>query len=140
VDARWPKTKPNREPLYPKPIMGLKHLLKEGTFKVTGRLRIEQPEEPFFGPGRLQLLELIDEKGSINQAAKAMGMSYSKAWKMINSLHEQALHPLVATQTGGEKGGGAIITPEAKEIIAYFKDLQTRFELFLQQETKKLGD
>jgi molybdate transport system regulatory protein len=120
--------------------MGLKHLLKDGTFKVTGRLRIEQPEEPFFGPGRLQLLELINEKGSINQAAKAMGMSYSKAWQMVNSLNAQALHPLVATQTGGEKGGGAIVTAEAKEIIAYFKDLQTRFELFLQQETKKLGD
>ena len=117
----------------------IKHLLKEIDFSVKGSLWIESTDERFFGPGRVELLEYIDEMGSINQAAKQMGMSYKKAWEMVNSLNAQTKRPFVLTQTGGERGGGAIITDEAKELIHYYHHLRQRFQAFLEEETKQLN-
>ncbi|MCW3110147.1 MAG: ModE family transcriptional regulator, partial [Segetibacter sp.] len=96
-------------------------LKKESNYKVTGSLWIECEGQRFFGPGRVELLERIEETGSINKAAKQMGMSYKKAWEMINALNSQASKPFVITQTGGEKGGGSVITTEAKHLIAYHR-------------------
>jgi molybdate transport system regulatory protein len=119
--------------------ISVKPLLKKKTaYKVTGSLWIECEGERFFGPGRVELLQGIEETGSINKAAKKMGMSYKKAWEMINALNAQATQPFVITQTGGEKGGGSVITPEAKQLIAYHQQLRTRFLAFLEKETKQL--
>ena len=119
----------------------IRHILrKTGTYKVTGSLWMEFDEERFFGPGRVELLELIDQTGSLNQAAKEMRMSYKKAWDMITMLNKQAKQPVVILQTGGEKGGGARITDEAKELIAYHRLLRKRFAAFLEKETQKLND
>ena len=60
----------------------------------------------FFGPGRAELLELVEESGSISQAAKSMGMSYKKAWAMIDEMNTLGQKPYVITQKGGQKGGG----------------------------------
>jgi molybdate transport system regulatory protein len=120
--------------------MGLKHLLTEKRFKIAGSLWIESEEQRFLGPGRVELLERIVETGSINQAAKQMGMSYKKAWEMINSLNMQAKNPLVVTQIGGERGGGATITDEAKELIAYYHALRERFSQFLKEESQFLAE
>jgi len=114
-------------------------LRKKSDYKVTGSLWIECDGERFFGPGRVELLERIEETGSINKAAKDMGMSYKKAWEMINSLNSQASKPFVITQTGGEKGGGSLITTEAKQLIAYHNELRQRFRKFLEEETQKFN-
>ena len=95
--------------------------------------------ERFFGPGRVELLQKIEKTGSINKAAGEMGMSYKKAWEMINALNTQAGKPLVVTQTGGEKGGGSVITEEAKQLIAYHQQLRERFMAFLEKETQNLN-
>lgn len=113
-------------------------LLNELTYNVTGSLWIDCNGERFFGPGRVELLERIEETGSINKAAKLMGMSYKKAWEMISALNNQATKPFVITQTGGQKGGGSVITAEAKELIGYHKQLRKRFTDFLKRETEKL--
>lgn len=113
-------------------------LQKKNNYKVTGSLWIECEGERFFGPGRAELLERIEETGSINKAAKSMGMSYKKAWEMINSLNAQTSKPFVITQTGGEKGGGSIITEEAKKLIVYHQELRERFLAFLERETEQL--
>lgn len=118
----------------------MKHILKKTNFRVSGSLWIEGEDERFLGPGRIELLERIDDTGSINQAAKQMGMSYKKAWEMVNSLNSQVDIPLVVKQAGGEKGGGAIITQDAKELILYYHLLRKRFEAFLKTESKQLGE
>jgi molybdate transport system regulatory protein len=115
-----------------------KILKKNKNFSVSGRLWIECDGNRFFGPGPLELLERIEKTGSINQAAKEMKMSYKKAWEIINTLNEQAAKPLIATQTGGTKGGGSVISEEAKELIAYYRLLRERFKNFLEKETKKM--
>lgn len=111
-------------------------LQKSSVYKVTGSLWIECNGERFFGPGRVELLERIEATGSINKAAKQMGMSYKKAWEMINVLNTQTSKPFVITQAGGEKGGGSVITEDAKELIAYHKQLRKRFVAFLEKETE----
>lgn len=117
----------------------IKHILKNTLgYKVNGSLWMEFEGERFFGPGRVELLKLIDETGSISKAAKQMEMSYKKAWEMVTALNTQSAQPLVQLQTGGKKGGGASVTEEAKELIAYHALLRERFKAFLIRETKKL--
>jgi len=113
-------------------------LLKEGNFKVNGSLWLEGDGKRFFGPGPVELLEHIDQTGSISQAAKKMGMSYKKAWELINNLNAMTSQPLVTTSTGGEKGGGSIVSNEARQMIAYHRRLRERFHIFLEKETARL--
>jgi len=87
----------------------------------------------------MELLEHINETGSINKAAKKMGMSYKKAWELVSNLNSMALQPFVITSIGGEKGGGSTISPEASQMIAYHRQLRERFRLFLEKETAKLS-
>lgn len=87
-----------------------------------------------FGPGPLTLLELIEETGSISQAAKKMNMSYKKAWEIVNRLNEVTGHPFVLSNSGGEHGGGSYISEKAKETMVYYKQLQERLTDFLERE------
>jgi len=116
----------------------IRNLLKEGTFNVNGSLWLESGGKRFFGPGPVELLERIAETGSIKQAAKAMGMSYKKAWDLINNLNSMGVRPFVVTSTGGEKGGGSSISEEARQMIAYHRQLRERFRQFLEQESSHL--
>src|SRR4051812_37673834 len=110
-------------------------LRKKTRYSVSGTLWIECEGERFFGPGRVELLEKIDETGSINKAAKLMEMSYKKAWEMVNAMNSQANKPFVITQTGGEKGGGSVITEEARSLIRYHQEMRLRFAVFLEKES-----
>lgn len=110
--------------------------------RINGRIWLEtvstEGPERFMGIGRLELLGHIQRTGSINQAAKAMKMSYKRAWEMIHSMNTQADTPLVITQTGGEKGGGTIITPEGEKYLNHYQGLQQRFQQFMADELAKL--
>jgi molybdate transport system regulatory protein len=117
----------------------IKHILKTNfEIKVGGKLWLESAGERFFGPGPMELLEKIKETGSISNAAKAMNMSYKKAWELINHLNGQMNSPVVVPQAGGEKGGGSTLTPEGLELIKYYKALRKRFKTFLENESQRL--
>lgn len=109
------------------------------SFTISGKLWIEHNGKKFFGPGPAELLERIERTGSINQAAKEMNMSYKKAWELVSKLNAGSAKPLVITQSGGEKGGGSVITDEARQWLLYHKHLRERFAAFLEQETKNLA-
>jgi molybdate transport system regulatory protein len=70
-----------------------------------------------FGDGPYELLSLVGETKSLHQAAKQMGMAYSKAWQLIQTLEERLGFPLLERRVGGEFGGGSKITPEAKKLM-----------------------
>jgi molybdate transport system regulatory protein len=115
------------------------HMLKEELqYIVRGTLWIECENKRFFGPGRAELLQRIDETGSIRKAAADMGMSYKKAWAMVTALNQQVQRPFVLVKVGGEKGGGSVITEEARELVNYHSLLRQRFVAFLEKETKDL--
>jgi molybdate transport system regulatory protein len=117
----------------------IREILRDGNFKINGSLWMEGDGTRFFGPGPVELLQRIEETGSINQAAKKMGMSYKKAWEIVNRLNEIVGSPLVVTATGGEKGGGSSLSTEAKQLIEYYQSLRERFRKFMEQETGKLN-
>ncbi|UOQ97392.1 LysR family transcriptional regulator [Hymenobacter sp. 5317J-9] len=115
-------------------------LLPTKTYRLNGRLWFETEDGRFLGIGRLELLEHIAALGSISKAAQAMGMSYKRAWDLVSSMNAQASTPLVATQTGGTKGGGAIVTEAGQAAIAEFRALQERFQEFMAAETKRVQE
>jgi molybdate transport system regulatory protein len=106
--------------------------------RINGRVWLETTSEGeterFLGIGRMELLGHIQQTGSINQAAKAMRMSYKRAWELVQSMNKLADTPLVVTQTGGEKGGGAVVTSEGERYLAQYQALQVRFQQFLSDE------
>ena len=90
---------------------------------VKSKIWIEIQGLPFFGEGRRDLLKSIEEKGSLSQAAKQVGVSYKKAWSYIRSMEDRLGIKLVKKQVGGKGGGGAVLTGEGKILIDKFDRL-----------------
>ncbi len=96
--------------------------------------------EDFFGPGIFHLLQHIDETGSIQAAAKKMGISYSKCWKLLNRAEEQMGFPFLNRYNGGRHGGNSTITEEGREFMnryhAMLEDMkrisQNFFDIYFQ--------
>jgi molybdate transport system regulatory protein len=85
--------------------------------QVRSKVWLEDKGRPVLGPGRVELLQCIGEEGSISQAARILKLTYRKAWGQIKAMEQQLGLPLVQKQTGGAGGGGARLTPEAREIL-----------------------
>jgi molybdate transport system regulatory protein len=107
-------------------------------FKVEakGRIWLEIGGNNFLGSGRAELLEKIEELGSLRKAALAMGMSYRKAYYAIQSINKLASAPLVIFTKGGKGGGNAMITPFGKDYMNLFRQFEKNFEIFLSEQTK----
>jgi molybdenum ABC transporter molybdate-binding protein len=88
------------------------------------RVWVERAGKAVLGKGRLELLEGIDRWRSISAAARQMGMSYRRAWLLVQSANEAAGEPLVEAVAGGSQGGGARLTPRGRLAVAVFRELQ----------------
>lgn len=106
--------------------------------KIRARFWLTGDQEGYLGIGRVTLLEKIHQLGSMNQAAKEMGMSYKKAWKLIEELNAMFDEPLVIKEQGGKSGGGTQLTPRGMQAIAQFRGIEERLVNFLEAESKKL--
>ncbi len=91
-----------------------------------------------FGPGPAELFELIDESGSISKAAKAMGISYKKAWALIEKMNTRGQKPYVIARQGGKKGGGTELTAVGKKVMESFKKLNSKIQSVVERETELL--
>lgn len=80
------------------------------------------------GPGKIRLLELIDQLGSITQAGRNMGMSYRRAWLLIDDLNRLFCEPAVVTQMGGSGGGGASLTAFGQELVRRYRAIEADAE------------
>lgn len=98
----------------------------------------ESDRQPFLGGDQVRLLQAIKKTGSINQATKRLGMSYKRAWMMVHAMNALAGTPLVLTQTGGDTGGGATITPAGEQYLLLYQTLRDRFEQLLAGELTEL--
>jgi molybdate transport system regulatory protein len=87
-------------------------------------LRVDFGGQRAVGPGKIRLLELIDEHGSIAAAGRAMRMSYRRAWLLIDSLNQCFRAPLVQKQMGGDGGGGAALTPFGRRIVKHYREIE----------------
>lgn len=92
------------------------------------------------GPGRIKLLALIAEKGSITQAAKAIGMSYKAAWDAVNTMNNLAGAALVERSSGGRGGGSTRLTARGLELIERFKRIEAVHQRFVQALDEEAND
>jgi molybdate transport system regulatory protein len=87
-------------------------------------IRIDLAPDMAIGPGKVRLLELVDETGSIRGAAAAMDMSYRRAWLLLQEIEDIIGEPAVATQTGGAKGGGTALTRRGRAMLESYRVIE----------------
>ncbi len=87
-------------------------------------LRIEFGPEQRIGPGKVHLLELVAQTGSISAAAREMDMSYRRAWLLIDEMNHMFKEPVIAAATGGAHGGGARLTELGESLIAAYRAVE----------------
>jgi len=86
------------------------------------------------------LLTAIQQTGSLNQAAKQLGLSYKGAWQILERANNSAPKILVTTATGGSKGGGSCLTDAGHALLALFTSLEQQHQLFIEQLNRNLAD
>ncbi len=98
------------------------------------KLRIDFDDDRYIGHGRIQLLEMIGKHGSIAKAAKAMGMSYKRAWYLIDEFNDMFASPLVERRHGGRGGGAARLTPFGERLVREYRTMESSaIEVFAPQ-------
>lgn len=101
---------------------------------VDGDLRLAGLDSRMIG-----LLKAIDQSGSLNQAAKQVGLSYKGAWHIIERANNGAPKTLVSTAIGGSKGGGTCLTKAGRALLALFTDLEQQHRQFLEQLNRNIA-
>ena len=86
-------------------------------------LRIDLPRGRI-GPGKIALLEAIEREGSISAAGRAIGMSYKRAWDLVDALNRLVGEPVVAASPGGLRGGGATLTEAGRALVADYRAIE----------------
>ncbi|QEC77596.1 winged helix-turn-helix domain-containing protein [Mucilaginibacter ginsenosidivorax] len=102
---------------------------------LNGRIWFETPDGKLLGHGRVELLERIQQSGSLRQAALQMKMSYRQAWDIINYMNEHFGTPVVISQRGGKGGGSAQLTEKGFKAIEQYKLFQAKFREFLKDNS-----
>ncbi|MEZ5852412.1 MAG: winged helix-turn-helix domain-containing protein [Hyphomicrobiaceae bacterium] len=97
-------------------------------------LRIDFENGSQIGHGKVRLLELIAEHGSISRAAREMGMSYRRAWLLTDQMNRMFTTPVIETQHGGSGGGAARLTSFGHAVIGHYRAIETQaMKLFSKQ-------
>jgi molybdate transport system regulatory protein len=100
----------------------------------TPTLRILLGAAVALGPGKVALLEAVDRTGSITGAAREMGMSYRRAWKLIDAMNSDFISPLVVTNAGGSGGGGAQVTEAGFDALTRYRSMEDKAGQAVRQE------
>ena len=88
-------------------------------------LRIDFGPDRRIGPGKIALLEKIAALGSISAAARDLGMSYKRAWDLVEALSQIIGTPVLSTQSGGKRGGGAALTNAGAAVVFRFREIES---------------
>ena len=102
------------------------------------RLRLLLGNGRAFGPGKADLLEGIAAQGSIAAAGRALGMSYKRAWQLVEDVNHSFSAPLVSASKGGEKGGGAALTDAGRRVLNLYRDIEKKSQRAASKELQAL--
>jgi molybdate transport system regulatory protein len=100
------------------------------------RIRILIGSATALGPGKVDLLEAVAETGSIAAAARRMGMSYRRAWLLVDAVNRCFKQDVVATATGGRGGGGAAVTPFGLEVLHRYREMEAKAQASVADEVE----
>ena len=92
------------------------------------RVRVIAGNQIALGPGKVNLLEEIDRSGSISKAARELGLSYRRAWTLVDTMNKSFKSSLVEGSAGGKKGGGAQLTPLGKKMAKVYRSMESKAE------------
>lgn len=101
-------------------------------------LRVDFDSGDRLGPGKVRLLELIDETGSISAAGREMGMSYRRAWLLVDSLNNTFCERSVLTRPGGSGGGGAALTGFGRAIVRHYRAIESEAQKAARRHLSEL--
>ncbi|AXC50848.1 LysR family transcriptional regulator [Paracoccus suum] len=104
------------------------------------KLRLYLGPGQWLGPGKAELLSAIAQTGSIAAAGRSMGMSYKRAWSLVEGLNAMFRAPLVESARGGPQGGGAGLTPTGAEVLARYRNLVAAAEVAGAADSETLAD
>jgi len=104
------------------------------------KLRVMYGAEIAIGPGKAELLAAIESTGSITASAKRLGMSYRRAWLLVDTMNRCFREPVVASATGGSGGGGAHVTAFGRKVLASFRAMQRRIDRALDPELERFSE
>jgi molybdate transport system regulatory protein len=96
--------------------------------EVRFRMRIRTGDTVALGPGKVALLEAVHEHGSISAAARSLGMSYRRAWLLIDELNRSLKSPATVSEQGGHSGGGCALTPVGENIVRLYREVEVQAE------------
>ncbi|MCC6474698.1 MAG: LysR family transcriptional regulator [Burkholderiales bacterium] len=100
-------------------------------------LRVLGARSAAMGPGRAALLEKIARSGSISAAAREMGMSYRRAWQLVDSINSSFKQPVIETAIGGRRGGGTRITGFGQEVLARYRSMEGRASAAIESDIER---
>lgn len=100
-------------------------------------LRVMGRRAPAMGPGKAELVERIAQTGSISAAARAMGMSYRRAWQLVEALNRDYRERVIDTATGGKRGGGARVTAFGQEIVERFRAMEDKASAAIASDLRR---
>ena len=103
------------------------------------KVRLMLGDEIAMGPGKADLLEAIEREGSISAAARALGMSYRRAWLLVETMNRCFSQPLVQALAGGRQGGGAQLSDEGYQVLQRYRQLQARLRAVAEQDWPELA-
>jgi molybdate transport system regulatory protein len=92
--------------------------------RVNFRLRVTRGADIALGPGKVDLLEAIDRTGSITAAARSLGMSYRRAWLLVDTMNRSFRKPAVEAEAGGQRGGGAQLSAAGREAVRRYRRIE----------------
>lgn len=101
------------------------------------RLRILLGSSIAMGPGKADLLDAIGEAGSISGAARRMGMSYRRAWLLVETMNHSFKAPLVQAERGGRRGGGTSLTGAGREALRRYRAMEAKAQKTLARDMEK---
>ena len=101
---------------------------ERGNVRPALTLRVDLGRRGALGPGKINLLEAIDTEGSITAAGKKLGMSYRRAWLLVESVNTMFKEPAVSTKHGGANGGNASLTRLGAEIVSRYRQIEKAAE------------
>ena len=102
------------------------------------QLRVLLGSAVAMGPGKAALLEAIAAHGSISGAARAMGMSYRRAWVLVDAMNHAFRKPLVTTATGGRRGGGAVVTRTGLSALGRYRAMEAKAHQSVAPDMRKM--
>jgi molybdate transport system regulatory protein len=114
--------------------------MEVGHNRIRLRVRIDVGREPAIGPGKIALLEAIMHEGSLSAAARKLGMSYRRAWLLIEDINSRMRKPAVIGAKGGAQGGSSEVTASGRRLVELFRSVEGKISSRATADVRELNE